>query len=332
MTTEQLPAAPKTTLTNPAHQLGGSINPTAVVLHRTIGSWPGDLSVGTHGGAPGYISFHFLIGQAPGEWTQFIGPDGEGVGHLMNHAAGANDWAFGIEISGDQGEALTDWQVDRVAEILQWARDEWGIAPTKYDGAQGRIGAWSGIIDHRHIAAPAGLAHSDGLDDEDWNRIAAKIGGAPIISAPAPAPAPSGSGLLRRGSSGPAVADLQTQLAALGYAPGPIDGQYGPLTEASVRRFQADHGCAVDGIVGNETRRALSGAVPAPSGGLLAQGSQGPEVARLQTALRDAGFDPGPIDGQFGPLTARSVAAYQSAHGLLVDSIVGPQTRGALGI
>jgi DNA invertase Pin-like site-specific DNA recombinase/peptidoglycan hydrolase-like protein with peptidoglycan-binding domain len=52
---------------------------------------------------------------------------------------------------------------------------------------------------------------------------------------------------------------VQLALDRRGYdlgAPG-VDGRFGPLTEAAVRRMQADHGLAVDGIVGRHTRKAL---------------------------------------------------------------------------
>ena len=318
--------APQTAVTNPDRQLGGPIQPTAVVLHRTVGRWPSDLSIGTHGGRPGYVSFHFLVGQDDGQWTQFAPVD-----VLCNHAAGANGWAFGIEISGMPDEELTGWQIERVAAILRWARDEWGIPLDKYDGSQGRIGAWNGVIDHRHIAAPPGTAHADGVEDADWARICAAIG-QPVIPAPAPAPSPSGDGnpILRRGSAGIAVGRLQAALSAAGFDPGPHDSVFGPLVEAAVIAFQTDRGLLVDGIVGPQTWGALAG-VPASDGDpLLREGDTGPAVLRLQEALSAAGFDPGPHDSIFGPLVRAAVVAFQTDRGLLVDGIVGPQTWGAL--
>jgi DNA invertase Pin-like site-specific DNA recombinase len=55
------------------------------------------------------------------------------------------------------------------------------------------------------------------------------------------------------------VRQVQQALHRRGYdlgRPG-IDGRFGPLTDAAVRRVQADFGLAVDGIVGGHTRRAL---------------------------------------------------------------------------
>lgn len=49
-------------------------------------------------------------------------------------------------------------------------------------------------------------------------------------------------------------------------------------------------------------------------------------VREIQRAVRKAGFDPGPMDGIFGPNTAAAVAAYQADRELLVDGEVGPDT------
>lgn len=53
---------------------------------------------------------------------------------------------------------------------------------------------------------------------------------------------------------------------------------------------------------------------------------------RIQTALANLGFSPGPIDGEFGPNTAAAVQAFQAAKGLIRDGQVGPQTAKALKI
>ena len=68
---------------------------------------------------------------------------------------------------------------------------------------------------------------------------------------------------LRQGASGSAVKTLQAGLAAQRLDPGPIDGYFGPLTDAAVRAFQGARRLQVDGIVGPQTWAAL-GAAKAP--------------------------------------------------------------------
>ena len=70
-------------------------------------------------------------------------------------------------------------------------------------------------------------------------------------------PAPSSAiSAMRRGDSGPAVADLQSALSAAGY-PLVVDGRFGRMTEIAVRKFQETANLSVDGIVGSRTRSAL---------------------------------------------------------------------------
>ena len=66
---------------------------------------------------------------------------------------------------------------------------------------------------------------------------------------------------LRRGSQGADVRLLQQLLTDLGFFAGPIDGIFGAATEEAVRAFQASRNLGVDGIVGPQTRAALSAAV-----------------------------------------------------------------------
>jgi peptidoglycan hydrolase-like protein with peptidoglycan-binding domain len=50
-------------------------------------------------------------------------------------------------------------------------------------------------------------------------------------------------------SQGPDVAQLQRNLAALGFAPGAADGQFGWSTEAAIERWQQAHGLTVTGTI-----------------------------------------------------------------------------------
>ncbi len=67
-----------------------------------------------------------------------------------------------------------------------------------------------------------------------------------------------------------------------------------------------------------------------PSGGSLKKGSTGASVVELQRSLAREGFDPGSVDGKFGPATERAVKAFQRARGLEVDGVAGRLTQAAL--
>ena len=57
-----------------------------------------------------------------------------------------------------------------------------------------------------------------------------------------------------------------------------------------------------------------------------------PKVKAIQQALKRLGFDPGPIDGIFGQMTASAVAAFQSVSGFVTDGQAGPVTMALLGV
>ena len=61
-------------------------------------------------------------------------------------------------------------------------------------------------------------------------------------------------------------------------------------------------------------------------------GSRGEEVRKIQTKLKEYGYDPGSVDGIFGEKTRKAVIAFQRDNGLTQDGIAGPKTLAALGI
>lgn len=63
--------------------------------------------------------------------------------------------------------------------------------------------------------------------------------------------------VLRYGSKGVTVALAQSALTVRGFTCGEIDGEFGPLTQAAVNRFQTWAKISVDGVCGKDTWTAL---------------------------------------------------------------------------
>jgi len=63
--------------------------------------------------------------------------------------------------------------------------------------------------------------------------------------------------VLRLGTYGSDVMELQAVLKKIGLDPGPVDGRYGTRTKSAVAAFQRRFGLVPDGIVGANTWRAL---------------------------------------------------------------------------
>ena len=74
-------------------------------------------------------------------------------------------------------------------------------------------------------------------------------------------------GIIKVGSHGTQVADLQTCMNALGYSTGMVDGKFGPMTKAGVMAFQASKGLVVDGIIGPQTGPVFTAACATVDGG-----------------------------------------------------------------
>lgn len=100
---------------------------------------------------------------------------------------------------------------------------------------------------------------------------------APTTTAPrtatvvVPSAAPTTTPMLRVGSRGDQVTELQQRFARWGYTI-TVDGWFGPQTEQVVRRWQTSNGITSDGIVGPQTRGtfnvadALAGTAGATAG------------------------------------------------------------------
>jgi peptidoglycan hydrolase-like protein with peptidoglycan-binding domain len=146
--------------------------------------------------------------------------------------------------------------------------------------------------------------------------------------------------VLVQGSSGADVALAQKVIGV------EADGQFGPLTLAALKTWQARNGVPVTGKLDAKTwaKMVALGKVPArgakpgtttvkapPAHPLakysrttLRRGSTGAAVVALQKALKIT------ADGQFGPKTDASVRAFQSRQKLTANGVVAASTWNAL--
>lgn len=141
--------------------------------------------------------------------------------------------------------------------------------------------------------------------------------------------------LMRLGSTGPAVRDVQRRLADLCMLAHGADtsGELGSATEAAIRVFQQQRGLTADGIVGEDTWRSLVEAGYQLGDRLLYHTRpmlRGDDVRSLQSRLNRLGFDAGYVDGIFGPDTADAVRDFQLNTGHAVDGIAGSRSVDAL--
>lgn len=128
-----------------------------------------------------------------------------------------------------------------------WARRYWQVGRGWINRPPG------GRNDHIHLEV---TADTWGWDTPVQDRLHASPGSVEPVDT---APEYPGSST-RKGSNAKArVRQIQQRLADLEYNVGPVDGDFGPKTDAAVRHFQMDAGLTVDGIVGPQTWAHLFG-------------------------------------------------------------------------
>lgn len=167
-------------------------------------------------------------------------------------------------------------------------------------------------------------------------------------SAPAYDSAASGYIGLVSGNTGSAVTAMQQRLIELGWLSGSADGDYGGNTAKAVKAFQSAAGLAATGEADSDTLSVLYSAYapgntvpeitdapalteppvidePSQDEGytVLANGSSGDAVRRLQQRLIELGWLNGSADGDYGAATAQAVAAFQYQIAQPQDGVAG---------
>lgn len=131
------------------------------------------------------------------------------------------------------------------------------------------------------------------------------------------------------------IATIQTALKQLKLYTGEVTGHFGEKTEAAVKKFQKKYALEDDGVVGEDTLKALYEAAGVTSSGdasgnyddtVLRYGSQNAAVRQLQQDLTTLGFYSNTISGHFGTKTEAAVMSFQRKNGLSADGIAGSKT------
>lgn len=138
---------------------------------------------------------------------------------------------------------------------------------------------------------------------------------------------------IRRGDTGPAVAEIRSILVGLELLDSASD-VFDDAMDTAVRAFQQSRGLGIDGLVGDETWGALDAARWRLGARTLFHSVPdalvGEDVRTLQERLLEMGYDSGRADSIYGARTARAVAQFQREVGLTPDGSCGPQTMKAL--
>ncbi len=127
-------------------------------------------------------------------------------------------------------------------------------------GVAGQVDMMVRFIVHNNL--------KDELNSQDWAKFARGYNGPnyaaggyhtkmaaayrKFLNAPEPVP-----GLERPQSASDNIRDLQLRLKAFGFDPGPVDGEWGPMTSAAVGAYQRRYGLPATGELDDATRARL---------------------------------------------------------------------------
>ena len=142
-----------------------------------------------------------------------------------------------------EGMQIPPGSTSYIVELLQRALLRAGFDPGPADG--GFLPGSMTATAVRNFQAANGIAANGTVGPETWEAL-------PDVDM-------QGLPTLELGSEGEAVALLQRCMRRMGFFHGPIDGVFGPTTEAAVRGWQASFpdGMVVDGTVGDQTWKVV---------------------------------------------------------------------------
>jgi N-acetylmuramoyl-L-alanine amidase len=169
--------------------------------------------------------------------------DGRPLTRIGSHVGGQNSRKLGCVYVGGLRRAAGP----NIGFDTRTAAQRRAMADLTFDLLK-RFSTIKRVVGHRDLAA----TQCPGFDVQSWWRECQT--GRPVAPVPSDETKPVVSyPVLRRGSRGQSVRELQGHLNRLGFSAGIADGIFGAITDAAVRRFQSSRRLVQDGIVGPAT-------------------------------------------------------------------------------
>lgn len=145
------------------------------------------------------------------------------------------------------------------------------------------------------------------------------------------------------------IRKVQQELNAKGYDAGPVDGQWGPLTQRAVQNFQQSQDkLQASGQIDEQTLTALgvemegSAATGGSASGQSAAAGAGAQsgmrldsdtIKQVQQKLNEKGFHSGSVSGEMDSQTRQALKNFQESQASLkATGQIDQQTLGALGV
>ena len=244
----------------------------------------------------------------------------------------ANDWSggngkyWGLEVENNgRGEEYSQEQIKALVKLC--------AAMCKWQG-------WdhNRIIHHReHTSRKVDMNYTGPLREYVQKMMASSQWRVPKSAVQSgttpPVTPPKRPTVLKQGSTGEEVKELQQALSKLGYRV-EVTGDFDKSTHYGVVRFQRKHRLTIDGVVGPQTLSKIRSQQKRPSvttearefpGTTIRRGSRGPDVRWVQQHIGVK-----LIDGVFGRGTERAVKGFQRRRRLKADGVVGRLTWAAI--
>jgi len=136
------------------------------------------------------------------------------------------------------------------------------------------------------------------------------------------------SSIMKLGSKGPDVIELQSKLADEGYLNKKfVSGFFGPNTEIALKQYQKDNGIEETGVTYSDTLDSLFTQKKLDVGLVIENGEDGSYVKLLQQILCSMGYlESDSVTGHFGDKTEAAVRKFQADNGISATGVVGKQT------